>query len=89
MESDLLDLYVLLVLTKGPNTQLIDVHDAWSVWRNKTMPEHKSLIPFSELAPAVQELDREYTDAIIATAYELAILPHKSTVSGILEQATR
>lgn len=71
VESDLLDLYVLLVLTSGIDTGLIDVHDAWAVWKNKTNPSHKSLIPFSELTPEVQELDREYADAICETAREI------------------
>lgn len=71
VESDLLDLYVLLVLTSGIDTGLIDVHDAWAVWKNKTNPSHKSLIPFSELTPEVQELDREYAEAIRTTAAEI------------------
>lgn len=68
VESDLLDLYTLLVLTTGIDTELIDVHYAWVVWRNKTNPSHKSLIPFSELSEQTKELDREYADAIRATA---------------------
>lgn len=71
IESDLLDLYVLLVLTSGIDTELIDVHDAWAIWRNKTNPSHKSIIPFSELTPEVQGLDREYAEAIRSTAAEI------------------
>jgi len=68
VEQDLLDLYTLLVLTKGESCLLVDVHDAWAVWRNKTVPEHRSLIPFRDLSPEVQELDREYMVAIQETA---------------------
>jgi len=71
VEDDLLDLYVLLVLTTGIYTKLRDVHDAWAVWKNKTMPEHRSLVPFDDLSKDVQELDREYTEAIAQTAQEL------------------
>lgn len=71
VENDLLDLYVLVVLLKGENTTLEDIHDAWAVWKNKTSPEHKSVIPFSELSLEVQELDRKYTNAIIETAKSL------------------
>ena len=71
VESDLLDLYALLVFTKGIDTELIDVHEAWAIWRNKTNPSHNSLIPFSELSPEVQELDREYAEAIQETAREI------------------
>lgn len=72
LDSDLAQLYVLLVLTNGPNTTLPDVHDAWGVWRNTTNPEHRSLVPFGELTVAVQELDRKYMDAIRATARRLS-----------------
>ncbi len=68
VENDLLDLYTLLLFTKGVNCQLIDVHDAWSVWRNNTKPEHVSIIPFEELTFEIQEMDREYTEAIQETA---------------------
>lgn len=68
IDEDLLDMYSLLVLVKGKETTLEDVHDAWSVWCNLTRPDHKSLIPFSELSEEVQELDRKYTNAIIKVA---------------------
>lgn len=64
LESDLADLYALLALTKGTTTTLQDVHDAWSLWRNTTNPGHRSLVPFNELTDEVQEMDREYMDAI-------------------------
>lgn len=72
VEADLLDLYALLVLTKGLDTTAVDVHDAWSIWKNKTNSSHKSLIPFHELTEEVQRLDDEYMFAIRATASMLA-----------------
>jgi hypothetical protein len=69
--DDLLDLYALLVLVLGEDTGLPDVHDAWSVWRNKTDPDHRSLIPFDDLIPEVQQLDSKYLEAIIKTTREL------------------
>jgi len=68
VEEDLLDLYTLLAFVKKGDCTLEDVHDAWAIWRNKTNPAHKSLIPFKELNPKVQELDQEYTNAIIKVA---------------------
>lgn len=65
VEEDLLDLYTLLVFTKGAATTLEDVHNAWAIWRNRTNSTHKSLIPFDKLASGVQELDREYAEAIV------------------------
>ncbi len=64
VEDDLLDLYLLLAFTKGIDTELIDVHDAWAIWRNKTAPEHRSLVPFNQLTQEVQELDRPYCESI-------------------------
>jgi hypothetical protein len=63
-DAALLTLYALLALTKGTDATLNDVHDAWSLWRMSTRPDHPSLVPFSELSVAVQELDRPYMDAI-------------------------
>lgn len=71
VEPDLLDLYSLLVCTTGKETTWKNVHDAWAIWKNKTNPDHRSLILFSELTPEVQALDEEYTEAIIDTAYEV------------------
>lgn len=64
LDADLLHLYALLALTKGGDTSLQDVHDAWALWRNTTAPDHRSLVPFAELTAAVQELDRPYMEAI-------------------------
>ena len=71
IKDDLLDLYSLLVLVKGTKCTLEDVHDAWAVWQNKYKSDHKSLIPFENLSPEVQGLDREYTEAIVEVAREL------------------
>ncbi len=73
VEDDLLELYALLVLTRGQLCSLKDVHDAWAIWRNRTKPDHKSLVPFDELTQEVQQLDKEYTDAIIKTAQILDV----------------
>mgnify|MGYP001613509231 CR=1 FL=1 len=68
---DLIPLYALLTITRGPATTLEDVHDAWSIWCNAPDPKHRSLKPFSELAPDVQELDRKYMEAIHKAAVVL------------------
>lgn len=67
----LIDLYALLALTRGLDTTLRDVHDAWSIWCHEDNPGHRSLIPFDQLAPEVQELDRKYCEAIRAVASEV------------------
>ena len=69
--EELLNLYTLLVFVKGANCTLEDVHDAWSIWQNKTFPKHKSLIPFKELSAKVKEYDREYAEAIQEVAEAL------------------
>jgi hypothetical protein len=64
LDPVLANLYALLALTKGEETSLEDVHDAWAVWTATTRGVHRSLIPFAELSPEVQELDRKYVDGI-------------------------
>jgi hypothetical protein len=71
LDYPLLDLYTLLVLTRGESATLEDVHDAWSVWRTRTQPDRRSIVPFKELTPEVQELDRKYLQAIIYVAITL------------------
>lgn len=66
--GSLLDLYTLLAFTLGQKVELIDVHDAWAIDKNKKMPDHRSLVPFDDLSREVQELDRKYCDAIITVA---------------------
>lgn len=66
--EDLLRLYALLALTSGSLTSLEDVHDAWSAWMAGRVPGHRSLIPFADLSPDVQQMDAPYRDAIIKVA---------------------
>jgi len=72
LEPDLECLYVLLVLTRGEQTTLQNVHDAWAVWRTQTNPQHKSCIHFEDLSLEVQELDREYMQAIRGASVRLS-----------------
>ena len=64
----LLETYGLLVLTVGENCTQEHIHDAWSIWQNKTQPEHRSLIPFNNLTKDVQELDESYRKVVIKVA---------------------
>lgn len=62
--------YAVLVRAKGVNTTSEDVHDVWSLWASLVQPDHRSLIPFDELSPAVQAYDDLYRDAIREVAHE-------------------
>lgn len=73
LDYNLAQLYALLALTTGVNTSLENVHDAWAVWTQNSRPDHPSLIPFESLTAEVQELDREYRDAIVQVAENLYI----------------
>jgi hypothetical protein len=64
VDDDLLELYTLLGMMLGVNVRLRDVHEAWAVWRNRTNPQHKSLIPFDDLSKEVQDLDLPYCRVI-------------------------
>lgn len=70
LPPELIDLYTNLVFSRGAKTSLEDVHDAWAIWKNRIKPDHKSLIPFEDLSPEVQELDRKYMMAIRNTALD-------------------
>lgn len=61
--------YALLVLVKGTETTLEDVHDAWAVninrvWDKEQYGEHYSMVPFDQLKKETQDKDQEYVDAI-------------------------
>jgi len=74
-QDSLMDLYLLLVFTKGTETTAEDVHDAWAIWRSRTRPDHPAIIPFTDLHPDTARLDDEYVDAIHRAA--LAWAPSK------------
>lgn len=69
--DELLRAYALLVLVKGEEVTLADVHDAWSLWLSRTEPDHHSIVDFDELSPGVQELNRPYAEAIAEVAREI------------------
>lgn len=70
-DSVLALLYTTLVLTKGEDTTLEDVHDAWSVWAARHEPWRQSLVPFAELPEHIQAYDEPYRDGIHAAASEI------------------
>jgi hypothetical protein len=70
-KQGLMDLYLLLVLVKGEDVTLQDVHDAWGIWRSRVFPGHHDLVPFDELTPEVQAKDLVFTDRIAAAAQTL------------------
>jgi hypothetical protein len=72
-EFDLLRFYSLLVLTKGTQTTLADVHDAWGCWRAVTRPGHEKLVEFEKLTPLDAERDLKYVVAIRNLAAELQL----------------
>jgi hypothetical protein len=66
--DQLMDLYTLLAMTTGTTTTSNNIHDAWSIATARTDPEHRSLVPFSELEQDIQSMDDVYRDAVIAAA---------------------
>ena len=76
--KETLKVYSLLVLIKGKDITLEDVHDAWSVMMNfkpYNPPylghEHPSIVPFDQLSYETQQKDKKYADALIIVATEL------------------
>ena len=64
VDEGLLDLYTLLLLTKGLKVTEKDVHESWAIYPNQVNPRHKSLIPFEDLTKLVQDLDTPYSETI-------------------------
>lgn len=67
-DEGLLDLYAVLVFTRGWRVTPEDVHDAWALWASRKNPGHPSIVPFCELDEAVQGLDEPFADAIATVA---------------------
>ena len=74
-DARLYHFYALLALTTGEHTTLENVHDAWSAWKASIDPDHRSLLPFDQLHPDTQELDRKYADAIRSVAVFIKAAP--------------
>jgi len=73
----LVRLYALLVLVKGEDITLEDVHDAWSMDMNFKPQtdycyghEHLSIVPFNELCMGIQNKDQKYVDILRSIAKE-------------------
>lgn len=75
----LISYYSLLVLIKGEDVTMSDIHDGWSMNMNFKEPnpphcyghEHLSIVPFNELSKECQEKDRKYLDALKRVAKKL------------------
>lgn len=71
LTSALREFYTLLVLVKGEDVTLADVHNAWAMAKSPSEPGHERIVPFDQLSPEVQELSRPYAEAIRDAAKEL------------------
>lgn len=70
-DNRLIQLYAILVLTKGTEITLKDVHDAWAMnmnFKQKTDfcygHDHKSIVPFEELDICTQNKDARFVDGL-------------------------
>ena len=71
--------YALLVLVKGEDVTLSDVHDGWSMamnYKESNPPycyghDHKSIIPFDELSKETQDRDVIYVETLREIAREI------------------
>lgn len=64
-------LYAVLLLAKGKDVTMEDVHNAWAAWASDHQPESRHILPFKELSLRVQRKDRIYVDAIHEVAARL------------------
>ena len=76
--KETIKMYALLVLTKGKDITLSDIHDGWSMVMNfkESNPpycyghEHKSLVPFNQLSKETQDRDIKYLEALRSICLE-------------------
>lgn len=64
-------LYAVLLLAKGQDVTVEDVHNAWTAWASDHDPENRSLLPFKELSLGVQRKDQMYVEAIHEVARQM------------------
>ena len=77
--KETIKMYSLLVLVKGENITLSDIHDGWSMVMNfkEANPpycyghDHKSLVPFDKLSSETQARDEKYLEALKQVARKL------------------
>jgi hypothetical protein len=66
----LMRIYAVLMLAKGTDVTIEDVHDAWAAWECDRKPESASIVPFDQLTPRVQAMDEPFVQAIHQVARE-------------------
>jgi hypothetical protein len=62
--DELFRAYAVLLLAKGSQVSLADVHNAWAAWMAGRDPDHPALIEFDRLPPRTAQLDRPFLEAI-------------------------
>jgi len=67
LDSLLLE-YAVLVLAKGAQVSLEDVHNAWVAWMTTNGEQHEALVPFEELPRETQAKDAPFVTAIRAVS---------------------
>ena len=82
--ANLVHLYALLVLIKGEEITLEDVHDAWAMDMNFRPRagrcyghDHTSIVPFDDLGEEIQNKDRKYVDTLRSIAREMSDGPEQ------------
>lgn len=80
--ANLVHLYALLVLIKGEEITLKDVHDAWAMDMNFRPRagrcyghDHTSIVPFDDLSEETRNKDRKYVDTLRSIAREMSDRP--------------
>ncbi|HEX5535241.1 MAG TPA: hypothetical protein VFX33_15985 [Actinomycetales bacterium] len=61
-------IYAVLLRAKGAAVTASDVHDAWAAWMEPRNRHHPALQSYDQLAPAAQQADEPYVEAIRAAA---------------------
>lgn len=84
--DELLDMYTLLLVTKGREVSMEDIHTAWSLWEKDIDGSHESLVPFDQLGEDIQDYDEPFMEAIYDTAEEVGEVEktaYKDPIDGL------
>jgi hypothetical protein len=62
--TDLFLMYAVLLLAKGEQVRMPDVHNAWVAWMISQRKAHESMVPFAKLPASKQAEDSPFVQAI-------------------------
>jgi hypothetical protein len=82
INHQLLDMCALLVYVKGQHVTHADFHHGWALWTRRSEPSHMYMLPPDQLPPEVEEMDKQYLEAIRSVAVRVLGAPNDCPTSN-------